>query len=364
VGGLFRHVHDLARGQAELGLDAGLICAAGSVDSETERALSRVADACALGVRRLPMTRRLGMSDWHAYWQVTRMASSLGIDVLHGHGTKGGAYARLAGHALARRDGKTAVFYTPHGGSLHYSRATLIGRVYIAAERRLARYTDGLIFESAFAAARYGELIGEPRCEAHVIPNGLYPFEFYEPQLAEDAADFVFVDELRQLKGVDVLLEALASDRTIYPARAVIVGSGPDEAELKRTAKKLGLAGKVIFSAAQSSRAAFARGRCVVVPSRAESLPYIVLEAAAAQMPLIATDVGGIPEIVSGSGMQLVPPGNAGALAAQLRAFLANPQPFLERARALQKRVAERFGVETMTQAVVDFYRAVLATRT
>ena len=61
------------------------------------------------------------------------------------------------------------------------------------------------------------------------------------------------------------------------------------------------------------------------MPSRAESFPYIVLEAAAAQMPLIATNVGGVPEIVSGVDMPLIPPGDVPALAGQLRAFLAGP---------------------------------------
>jgi len=129
---------------------------------------------------------------------------------------------------------------------------------------------------------------------------------------------------------------------------------------LKRLARKLGLADKVVFAGAQPARTAFARGRCVVVPSRAESLPYVVLEAAAAQMPLIATNVGGIPEIMAGTDVPLIPPDNAEALAAQLRAFLVNPQPFLARARVLQAHVAQRFTVDAMTRAIVSFYRAQL----
>jgi glycosyltransferase involved in cell wall biosynthesis len=92
------------------------------------------------------------------------------------------------------------------------------------------------------------------------------------------------------------------------------------------------------------------------VPSRAESFPYIVLEAAAARMPLIATNVGGIPEIVAGSTTPLVPPGDAEAIAAQMRAFLADPRPFLSRAAELQAHVAQRFTVQNMTESIVDFY--------
>jgi glycosyltransferase involved in cell wall biosynthesis len=293
---------------------------------------------------------------------VTDLASSLGVHVLHGHGAKGGAYARLANRALKRKGVPVRAFYTPHGGSLHYSTSTLMGRVYIDAERLLVPFTDGLIFESRFAANRYRDLIGEPRCQMRIVPNGLYPFEFYEPMLGDDAADFVFVGELRRLKGVDTLLEALALNQAVYPARAAIVGAGPDAEELMRLARKLGLAGKASFPGPQPARAAFARGRCVVVPSRAESFPYIVLEAAAAQMPLIATNVGGIPEIVAGTGMHLVTPGDVEALAAQMRTFIANPEPFLVRARALQARVAANFAVDAMTREIVDFYRSTLAT--
>ena len=62
------------------------------------------------------------------------------------------------------------------------------------------------------------ELIGEPPCPVRIVPNGLYRHEFYEPMLADDAVDFVFVGELRDLKGVDVLLEALAANQAIFPA--------------------------------------------------------------------------------------------------------------------------------------------------
>jgi glycosyltransferase involved in cell wall biosynthesis len=361
---LFRHVHDLASGQAELGLEVGVVCDAGDSGEQSEKGLRRLADACALGITRVPMGRQLGPADWRAYRRVTGLAQSQGVDVLHGHSAKGGAYARLAGRALKRKGGKVRVFYTPHGGSLHYSPSIFPGRLYIEAERRLAPFTDGLIFESRYSAQRYLDLIGEPACEARIIPNGLYRFEFYEPMTADDAADFVFVGELRAIKGVDLLLEALASGQIVYPARAVIVGTGPDEEELKRLARKLGLGAKVSFAGAMPARAAFARARCVVVPSRAESLPYIALEAAAAQMPLIATNVGGIPDIVAGTNTPLVPPNDAEALAAQLRAFLAAPAPFLARARELQAHVAERFSVEAMTREIVDFYRATLATPT
>lgn len=73
---------------------------------------------------------------------------------------------------------------------------------------------------------------------------------------------------------------------------------------------------------------------------------------------MIASDVGGIREIVGEVGMKLVPVDDVQALASQMRVFLAEPQPFLTRAVKLQARVAERFTVDKMTQAVIDFYGA------
>jgi glycosyltransferase involved in cell wall biosynthesis len=356
VGGLFRHVHDLALGQAQMGAEVGIVC--DSLAEGDAVALGRLADNCVLGLTRIPMKRRLGFGDWTTTRRIARLAAKLRVDVLHGHGAKGGAYARLAARRLKRKDMKVKAVYTPHGGSLHYSPSRPMGRLYIAAERRLLPLTDGLLFESYFAGNCYVELIGEPRCPARIVPNGLYRHEFYEPMLADDAVDFVFVGELRYLKGVDVLLKALAAHQAVFPGHALIAGTGPDESSLKRMSRKLGLNSRVTFSGAQSARSAFARARCIVVPSRAESFPYIVLEAAAAQMPLIATFVGDIPEIVAGVDMPLIPPGDVQALAGQLRAFLAAPKPFLDRAAALQQIVAERFTVENMTHSIVDFYIA------
>jgi glycosyltransferase involved in cell wall biosynthesis len=354
VGGLFRHVHDLALGQAQLGAEVGVIC-----DSRTEGdavALGRLADNCALGLTRIPMSRQVGFGDWRTTARVRRVAAKLGADVLHGHGAKGGAYARLAARKLKRKGLKVKAIYTPHGGSLHYSASRPMGRLYLMAERMLASSTDGLLFESAFAANRYVELIGQPRCPARIVPNGLHRHEFYDPMLADDAVDFVFIGELRHLKGVDVLLGALAAHQSVFPGRALIVGTGPEEGGFKRLARKLGLNARVSFAGPLPARTAFCRARCVVVPSRAESFPYIVLEAAAAQMPLIATNVGGIPEIVAGTDMPLIPAGDVGALATQLRTFLASPKSFLARAAMLQQIVAERFTVDNMTHEVVDFY--------
>lgn len=359
VGGLFRHVRDLAIEQASRGHLVGVLCDSLAADTLTEQRLTALAPQLALGLHRTAMSREIGWRDITAIRTARHLSRSLALDVLHGHGAKGGASARLAtdiarGSTNTHRPGR---FYTPHGGSLHYDPRSLKGAIFMTLERQLAGLTDGLIFESAFAAARYAEKVGAPQCAQRVIFNGLQPSEFTSHETAPDAADVLFVGELRELKGVDVLIEAIARLAGERPIRAVIVGDGPDTSAFKDKAASLGVSERVTFTGAMPAQAAFPLGQVMVVPSRAESLPYIVLEAAARTMPLIATDVGGIPEIVAGTDTALVPPGDVGALADAIRAALASPRMAQARAERLRAAVEARFTVATMTDAVLDFYR-------
>ena len=138
--------------------------------------------------------------DWRVTGKITRLAAKLGVDVLHGHGAKGGAYARLAGRRLKRKGMKVKAIYTPHGGSLHLFRVAPDGpvlhhgRTQAAALDRRASVRKRILPPTAIV-----ELVGEPRCPVRIVPNGLYRHEFYEPMLADDAVDFVFIGELRHI---------------------------------------------------------------------------------------------------------------------------------------------------------------------
>ena len=111
------------------------------------------------------------------------------------------------------------------------------------------------------------------------------------------------------------------------------------------------------------ARSAFALGRTLVVPSRAESLPYIVLEAAAAAMPLIATAVGGIPEIFGPDAHALVKSDDSRALADAIKRSTDAPGLTHDLSRRLQARVREKFSVDAMTDAVLTAYAAAGAGR-
>lgn len=356
VGGLFRHVLDLAGEQARRGHDVGIIADRNSADALTVKRLSAIEPKLKLGLFLIPMSRQPGLGDVSALRSVVKIARALDLDVLHGHGAKGGAYARLAKLRLSGGRG-VKVFYTPHGGSLHYKPWTAAGTVFLALERIMGLMTDGLIFESDFARQAYARLAGTGGAPRRVIPNGLRPEDFVEQPANPDAANFLFIGELRALKGVDILLDALALLVATHPVRAVIVGGGPDAETFKAQAKALNLDLHVTFPGAMPAHDAFPLGHCLVVPSRAESFPYVVLEAGAAGKPVIATNVGGIPEIVAGTQTELIAAGSVDALKRAMDGVLADPEGAQARAVELRTAVQSKFTVAAMTDAVLDFYR-------
>lgn len=358
VGGLFRHVRDLAAAQSERGNLVGAIVDSSAADALTAARLDALAGHLALGLYRIPMSRDIGWRDLTAVRSTTRIGRELKIDIIHGHGAKGGAYGRLAAQRLAAAMHEVQSFYTPHGGSLHYAPTSLKGRVYMALERHLLAGTSGLIFESQYSSRLFGAHVGFGTVATRVIPNGLLAEEFTVHRPAADASDVLFIGELRYLKGVDILLDAIAQLQNQRPTTATIVGDGPDAAHFKRQAQSLGLRDRVRFLGAMPAREAFPLGRVLAMPSRAESFPYIVLEAAAAGIPLIATAVGGIPEIVTGTDTGLVAPDNADALSNALSAALKDQNASDAKAGRLKGSVAARFTVERMTTAVLDFYKS------
>ena len=143
VGGLFRHVIDLSRAQAARGHQVGIVADSSTGGARADAAFAGLSGQLALGLTRVPMSRHAGLSDLSAQRHVAHRARDAGADVLHGHGAKGGAYARLCG-------GRAIRVYTPHGGSLHYSRSSLVGLLYLTLERVLMARTELFLFESRY----------------------------------------------------------------------------------------------------------------------------------------------------------------------------------------------------------------------
>lgn len=357
VGGLFRHVADLTRGLKARGHSVGLVVDSLASDAQTEGRLDALREFADLGVHAMPMPRVLGRGDMVTPFAVRRLARKLSIDILHGHGAKGGFYARLA-HIGRKRP---AAIYTPHGGVLHFSAQSRSGQAFHWLERRLLGETGAIIFESSFARDTYSRLITRPTCRTEIIYNGLDASEFEPVVMVENPADFVFVGELRELKGIFPLVDAMAGLRRPdgAPATLVVAGDGPQRAELEARIGALSLTQRVRLVGSQPARAVFAMGRVAVLPSLAESLPYVVLEATAAQLPVVTTSVGGIPEIFAGTTETLVPPGDAVALATAMQAVLDRPEAAQAEMQLRLRRVSTEFSLDTMVGRIEALYRDV-----
>jgi glycosyltransferase involved in cell wall biosynthesis len=352
VGGLFRHVLDLSRAQAARGHRVGLIADSSTGGARTESQFAEIAPHLALGIARLPMRRNPNPSDLGALLQVMKIIVRSQADVVHGHGAKGGLYGRLA---MPKK--RALRVYTPHGGSLHYNRDSVGGWLNLTAEQILMFRTDLFLFESAYSAEVFRRKIGDPGDRLRVVLNGVAPEEFEPVAPAPDATDLIYLGELRDIKGVDILVDAIgllhARGRAVT---ATLVGHGPDGDKLQAQAERLGVDKAIRILPAMPARQAQALGRIMVMCSRAESLPYVVLEAAASAKPLIATKVGGIPEIYGPLTNTLVPPENPQALAAAIARSLDNPAEAMANARTISNRVASAFSLDTMVDGVLAGY--------
>jgi glycosyltransferase involved in cell wall biosynthesis len=359
LGGLFRHVVDLVRGQAARGHRIGLIVDSTTGGARADAALAELAPHLALGAQRVAISREISPSDVAALRFVSRWIKAAAPDVLHGHGAKGAALARLAPSAP-----NAIRVYTPHGGSLVYRPGTMGGRFYRTLEWLLKWRTDLFLFESSYIAGLFRADIGRPPGMVRVVHNGVGDAEFAPIVPRPDATDIVCLGELRPVKAFDVLLEALS----ILKARgrsvsATIAGEGPQDAELKALAVEFGVADLVRFVGYRPAREAFAMGRMMVIPSRAESLPYVILEAAAAGVPIISTRVGGIPEIFGPHSNHLIPPDDLGGLVEAIADALDAPAALAEIAQAVKGRVQAEFSLPAMIDGGLAAYREAIALR-
>jgi glycosyltransferase involved in cell wall biosynthesis len=361
VGGIFRHILDLANGQAERGHHVGLVADSLTGGERADAALAEIAPRLKLGVHRLAIRREPHVTDARVWSRLMRLIRSLNPDVLHGHGAKAGAFVRMKGASKG-----IIRVYTPHGGSLHYPLNTMKGVLYSRMERTLMNRTDLFLFESAFARDTYQRTIGTPAGLVRCVFNGVTADEFDPIVKAEDATDIVYVGEFRHIKGADLLVDAVARLRSDgRPVTLTLAGDGEETDALKAQIQRLGLGEAVRFIGHVKARYGFSKGSLLVVPSRGDSMPYVVIEAAAAGIPMVAANVGGIPEIFGSHTDALFAPNIVTAMADAIEIALEDPAAALERAKSLRERIFLHFSQKAMVAGVLAGYRdALQASRT
>ncbi|MCV6547436.1 MAG: glycosyltransferase [Cohaesibacter sp.] len=361
-GGIFRHILDLAHQQHLDGHDVGLVLDSDTCSAFEQAKINAEASGLTLGVHKFSIKRNIGIGDILAFWRMYKALRSMKPDIVHTHGAKGGALGRSVASFLPTKPGR---LYCPHGGSLHYAKNSLKGRLFFALEKRLERLSDSLIFVSEYEMRSYFAKVGQPKVGWTLAYNGLRDHEFNPiPVTAQTSYDFLMIGQLRDLKGPDLFIKALkALHDHNQKATALIVGSGEDEDKYRQMVAAYGLEKHVTFSAPMPAVDAFSKAHCVVVPSRAESMPYIVLEAIGAHKPIIATDVGGIPEIFGEQAHLLVPCDDVGALHKAMLSKLEGRELAQMQATHLVEQIKAGFSLKVMNRVILDEYRRILRNR-
>ncbi|GIL38075.1 glycosyltransferase family 4 protein [Roseiterribacter gracilis] len=316
VGGVRLHVHDLL-----LGLDPARVAQAyvystrlfdARFTDEVPRIEARCSEMLALDIRRPP-----AFGDVRNILRVIALARRCRAQILHGHGAKGGLYARLAAHVVGAR-----AVYTPHGGSAHDAFGPVQDFVYRKTERALIPFTHLFLFESMYSADAFARRTGVARLPMLINPNGHALADEAPVRLPKHvrARPVVgFFGMLRDEKGPDLAIEVAAR---VPEIELHIYGDGQARAALEAQAAPLG--NRVVFHG--DVRDATDRMRTcdvILIPSRFESFGYVALEAALLGLPVAAFSTGGLPEILHDHPAAcMAPTGDVAALAACLRAVL------------------------------------------
>ena len=168
------------------------------------------------------------------------------------------------------------------------------------------------------------------------------------PPVVDSRGFLLFVGRLRIRKGVEILLNAVASlQRSGHEVRLVVAGDGEHRASLERASRRLGVSGSVLFVGSRDAgevRALMQRALALVVPSIYEGMPLVVLEALESGLPIVASAVSGLPEVVEpGKSGWLFEPENVADLAEILAEVLGDPEAARQRGRLGRQELEERW---------------------
>ena len=316
----------------------------------------------------LPMLRAVGPKDLTSWRALARVIHEEGpFDIIHGHSSKAGALTRLRlpGPHVPR-------IYTPHAFRTMDPTLSSKGRlVFGAIESLLGRFfTDRVICVSK-NEYDHARKLGIPAGKLAVVVNGVGTIpEGRRPEirvqlgLPQNALVFGFIGRLSAQKAPERLVAAFAAiARTVPQARLLIIGSGELESDVRNQISAAGLTDRVVINAELPGTEALQAIDVLVMTSRYEAMSYVMLEAAAAGLPLILTDVGGTSNVLAHDVNGLVVPNTDDT--ATLAAAMSKLAAPVTRARLTDAARARRhgYGVDTMIDQTLDVYRQALTGR-
>ena len=358
IGGAERHLLELVQGLGRSGVGVQVICPRPGPLTEQLETLS-------IPVRCIEMVSPWPGDEYaldaQALETLAAVLREMRPDVVHSHLYPAHLHASLA----AQEVGIPAIVHTAH---------TIIVR---PGDVLLSHITTAYTIAVSHAAACLLLNAGVPPERIEVIYNGVAPEHFEHDREAVQRARANLnlgpgpvlgtVARLSPEKGIDVLLRAVQRVKRIFPAvTALVIGDGPQAAQLHRLAGELELHESVRFLGARHDVPVLNRLLDVfVLPSREEACPMALLEAMAAGKAVVATAVGGSPEVLtSPTDGWLVPPDDPGALADGLLMLLGDPTRRAAMGVAAQKKVAAQFTRDRMVRDTLAFYQRLLEKQT
>ncbi len=282
--------------------------------------------------------------------------------IFHIHSSKMGGLGALAGRIL----GIHHVVFTSHGWAFNEPRP-LYEKIIIkilAWFTMLLSHTTIAVSEKTKSDVEKFPFIGH---KIKVVPNGVADFDLLSrevarealvPGLQSDRLLYGAVSELHPIKGLDILLKAWAGFKKEHEGELVIIGAGGEKEKLEKLARDLGIESTVNFRGFLPEARTFLLGIDVlVIPSHSEGLPYTLLEAGYAGLPVIASNVGGIPEVITDevSGL-LVPPGEVPQLVSALDHLAEHPEKRVLLGKNLEERIKTNFSLEKMAHDTLKIY--------
>lgn len=384
-GGIRTHIETLMRGTLEQGHDCLLITDLKQADSGFQKTLS-LEPEIRKRVVSISMRSAPGPWDLSTLWLLsiglrsarksTKIpdgtanhisdAQDKGVffDAVHGHGAKGGLFARLC-RILRILPPETKVIYTPHGGSLHQMHGTLLNVLYIWIERFLGKYTDCVLAESQYSKDQFVKRIGADVAPVILNRNGIDPIEPVLTPWPEGLGKSLPIKIaafglLREIKGFDVLIQAVHLLKTQdMNVELEISGEGGSRDSLEKLVRDLKLESTVTINRETSNAlSAMREAHIVVQPSRFESFGLVSLEAQATGCAVIASKVGGLIDVVDDkrTGI-LVAPGQPQALCDAIKWFIENPSEAQTMRVRAARRALDDFSSEKMIDGALRCYQ-------
>lgn len=347
-GGLERVVQMVAAGQRFDGVH--VVCVLGPAEATNHPFVRRLSE---LGI---PNTSVIvgGRSYRREFRSLRTLITQLNPRVVHTHGYRADVTGGAAARSLA-----TPTVSTVHG----FVGGTLRNRINETIQCLALRRADGVI---AVSSPLVEQLVARriPADKIQLVRNGFFAMDPTETRgdarrtlgIASDTKVVGWIGRLSREKGADVMLNAFSHCDPSW--RLSMIGDGPERQRLLEQAARLGIAERVTWHGAITKAGTFLTAfDAFVLSSRSEGTPIVLFEAMNAEVPIVATTVGGVMDVVSSDEALLIPPEDPTRLASALGELMNNPRTALLRSRSARERLRASFDMTAWLTGMESVYR-------